>query len=181
MKVQLKNVRLSFPHLFAAQASEMGKPKYSATFIFEPGSANEKVMLEAIEQVGKEKWGPKWPAVKKSLTAGLKICLKDGDMKSQYAGFEGNMFVAASNVKRPLVVDRDASPLTEADGKPYGGCYVNASIDIWAQDHAQYGQRINASLLGVQFVKDGESFGGGLSASTDDFEPLEVEDADDLV
>lgn len=87
------------------------------------------------------------------------------------------MYVSARNALRPLVVDVNKAPLTAEDGKPYAGCYVNASIELWTQDN-NYGKRVNATLRGVQFYKDGESFAGGGVASDDDFDDLT---ADDLV
>mgnify|MGYP001230954780 CR=1 FL=1 len=51
--------------------------------------------------------------------------------------------------------------------------YVNANIELWAQNNA-YGKRINATLLVVQFSKDGEPFGeGGSSASVNDFDSVD--------
>jgi hypothetical protein len=73
-----------------------------------------------------------------------------------------------------LVIDVNKSPLTEEDGKPYAGCFVNASIELWVQDN-NYGKRINATLAGVQFYRDGEHFGGGSIADTDDFEDMTAE------
>uniref|UniRef100_UPI0025B91E9B ssDNA-binding protein n=1 Tax=Candidatus Symbiopectobacterium sp. TaxID=2816440 RepID=UPI0025B91E9B len=82
---------------------------------------------------------------------------------------------------RPLVIDRDRSALTAADGKPYAGCYVNATIDIWAMDN-NFGKRINASLGGVQFLCDGDAFAGGGVATPDDFENMsEGADAEALI
>ena len=49
-------------------------------------------------------------------------------------------------------------PLTEDDNKLYPGCYVNVVITLWAQNN-KFGKRINANLLAVQFVKDGNPFG----------------------
>ena len=76
---------------------------------------------------------------------------------------------------RPLVVDADKSPLVAEDGKPYSGCYVNASVELWPQDN-NYGKRVNATLMGVQFFRDGESFSGGGVASEDDFDDVTVDD-----
>jgi hypothetical protein len=86
------------------------------------------------------------------------------------------MFVAASaqETAPPTVVDAARQALTERSGKPYAGCYVNASIELWAQDNA-YGKRINATLRGVQFVRDGDSFGAGSrAAAPDEFDEIEV-------
>jgi hypothetical protein len=55
----------------------------------------------------------------------------------------------------------------------YGGCYVNASIDVWVMDNS-YGKKVLASLNAIQFVKDGEAF-GSKSEAADDFEDLDDE------
>lgn len=182
MKIKLQNVRLAFPQLFEAKTvNGEGEPAFSATFLMEPNHPAVAELRAAFEKVGKEKWGAKWPNVKKEIEAKDRLALHDGDTKADYAGFEGNFFVSSRNKTRPLVIDRDKSPLTAADGKPYAGCYVHASIELWCQDNA-YGKRINASLRGVQFYKDGDAFAGGGAASEDEFD--DIEDgalADDLV
>ena len=52
---------------------------------------------------------------------------------------------------------------------------------VWKQDN-NYGQRINANLLAVQFIKEGERFGGSKGASKEDldegFDELEVAEED---
>lgn len=172
MKLRLTNVRLAFPALFEPKTvNGEGDPAFSATFLLEQNHPCVAEIREAMENLGKEKWAAKWPAIKKELDARDKGALHDGDSKSSYAGFEGNLFVSARSKTRPLVIDRDKTPLVERDGRPYGGCYVNATIDLWAQDNA-YGKRINASLRGVQFVKDGDAFGGGGVATADEFDDL---------
>lgn len=181
MKVKLKNVRLSFPHLFQPQENKDGGAKFNAAFLIEKGAPVLKEIEAAMVAVAKEKWGAKWEAVYKSIKAADKLALHDGDTKAEYAGYEGCMFINASNAARPLVLDRDKSVLTEEDGKPYSGCYVNATIEIWAQDNS-YGKRINAGLGGVQFAKDGDRFGGGTTGDESDFDELEAgADAEDLV
>jgi len=183
MKVMLNNVRLAFPNLFKpTTVNGEGEPAYSASFILPADHPQLPVIQKAQEEVGRAKWGDKWAAVKKELAAKDRNALHDGDTKSQYDGFEGNFFVSsrAKQSARPTVIDRNKSPLTEGDGRPYAGCYVNASIELWAQDNA-YGKRINAQLRGVQFYRDGDSFGGGSPASSDEFESVEDgATADDL-
>jgi Protein of unknown function (DUF2815) len=182
MKVKLNNVRLAFPALFEPKTvNGEGEPRFSAAFIFPPDHPCVKEIEAAIAQVAKEKWGPKADSILKSLRTGLKVCLHNGDEKAEYEGYPGNMFVSASNKARPLVIDRDRSALTAADGKPYAGCYVNTSIDIWAMDN-NFGKRINASLGGVQFYRDGDAFAGGGVASEDDFDDVsEGADAESLI
>ncbi|MCK9988683.1 MAG: hypothetical protein AzoDbin1_05155 [Azoarcus sp.] len=177
MKTMLKNVRLSFPTLFKPETfGGEGDPVYSASFIFPPGSDAAKAIEAAIEDAAKEKWAGKAKDVLKALRAAGKICLHDGDAK-EYDGYAGNLYVSARSKTRPTLLNRDKTPVAEADGVLYGGCYVNALLDVWAQDNA-FGKRINATLKGVQFVRDGDAFGGGAPASADDF-PDESEAEDD--
>ena len=172
MKIKLANVRLAFPALFEAKTvNGEGEPAFSASFLLPPDHPAIQILRDAFDGIGKDKWGAKWPAVKKEIEAKDRTALHDGDTKADYAGFEGNFFVSARNKTRPLVIDRDKTPLVASDGKPYAGCYVNASIELWAQDN-NYGKRINASLRGVQFFRDGDAFAGGGAASEDDFDDI---------
>lgn len=181
MEVKLKECRLAFAQVFnAKQVNGEGEPAFSASFIFPKNSPNVKVLNQAIEEVAREKWKEKTPVILKQLRSADKVCLHDGDLKENYEGFSGNFFVAARSKSRPLVVGRDKMPLTEEDGKPYSGCYVNAVIDVWSMDN-KFGKRINASLKGVQFVKDGDAFSASAPASPDSFDDLgEGADAGDL-
>jgi hypothetical protein len=179
MKVILKNVRLSFPELFTAgQFQGQGPKSYSATFIVQPGSEADQAITAAIESVAKEKWLAKAPAILKNFESKSK-CYVSGDLKA-YDGYEGNMILTAKKSEekgRPVVIGRDKQPLTEADGKPYAGCYVNAQVDVWAQDN-QFGKGVRATLVAVQFWANGDAFGSG-SASAD-FDAFEAGDEDDL-
>lgn len=180
--VKLQDVRLSFFDGFVPRAQtgddgKAGTPKYSSTFLFPKNHPAVAAINAAIEKVAKEKWGEKAPAILKSLRANGKVCLRDGATKSEYEGFDGNFFTAASSIKRPRIVARDNSPLTQNDGKPYSGCFVNGSIEVWAQDN-KFGKRVNAGLRGVQFLRDGDSFGGGgAPVGEDEFDALEGSDA----
>lgn len=182
MKVKLTNVRLAFPVLFEAKTvNGEGKPAFSASFLLDPADPQVKALNQAIEQVAKDKWGAKAEAILKQMRAQDKVALHDGDLKANYDGFPGNLYVSARSATRPLVIDKDKSPLTEQDGKPYAGCFVNASIELWPQDN-NYGKRVNAGLRGVQFFRDGDAFAGGGAASEDEFDDISSgATADDLV
>lgn len=172
MEIRLENCRGAFLQVFEAkQVNGEGEPAYSGSFIFAKDSPNVKRLNAAVDQVGKEKWADKAGPMLKQLRATDKICMHDGDLKPDYEGFPGNFFVSARSKSRPLVIDQKKEPLVQADGKPYSGCYVNVVLDIWAQDN-KYGKRVNASLKGVQFVKDGDAFSGSAPASADAFEDL---------
>jgi hypothetical protein len=170
MKLTLKNVRLSFPHLFQKATFSGNETKFEATFLLHKESQADQI--KALKTAIAEKLKTD---LKGAKLAADKICLRDGD-EVAYDGYAGHFSIKASNNKRPVVIDRDKSPLTEDDNRIYAGCYVNVIVELWAQDN-QYGKRINANLLGVQFAKDGEPFGdGGVSASADDFESLDDEE-----
>lgn len=179
MKLRLSNVRLAFPTLFEAKTvNGEGKPAFSASFLLDPADPQLTAINQAIDTCAKAKWGAKADAILKAMRGADKVFLHDGDLKENYDGFAGMLYVSSRSTTRPLVIDADKSPLTEKDGKPYAGCYVNASIELWAQDN-NYGKRINASLRGVQFLRDGDAFAGGAPASEDEFDDLTV-GADDL-
>lgn len=168
MKIMLSGVRLAFPALF--KTDKFGT--FSATGIFPKDHPAFKLVQDTIKAVATEKWGAKAPEILKALAAKDNVCLHNGDTKAEYEGYEGNFYVSARNEVRPKVLARDRSPLVPEDGKPYSGCYVNMLIELWAQDNKDYGRRVNASLLGVQFDKDGDAFSGGSVASENDFDDL---------
>lgn len=177
-KVVLKNVRGAFLNLWEPKKfGETGEARCNGSFLMDPstphGKSNIAAMQKAIIEVANEKWREKSKAVIQALKAKGDMCLQDGAAKSEYDGFEGMMFVSAGNKSRPVVVDKDKSPLTEADGKVYSGCFLNVSIDVWAQDN-KYGKRVNAKLLAVQFHADGAAFSGGAGYDDSDFEGEEA-------
>ena len=171
--VKLNDVRLSFANaLFEPQKVQgQGEAKFSASFILPPNHPGVAAIKAAMKAVAEAKWGAKAAETFMALKAGDKLALHDGDSKPQYQGYKGNLFVNASNKIKPLVIDGNKSPLAATSGRPYAGCYVNGSIELWAQDN-QFGKRINATLKGVQFLRDGERLAGGGVASADDFEAI---------
>jgi hypothetical protein len=169
MKIKLNNVRLSFPSIWRKSVYNGEETKFEATFLIDKKTQGDKVkeVEAAIATMIKEN-------LKGAKLGDDKKCLKDGD-NFEYAGYAGHMSIKASSTKRPLVIDRDKSSLTEEDGRIYAGCRVNATIELWAQNNT-YGKRINANLLAVQFYKDDEPFADGQKASIDDFDAFDDDD-----
>jgi hypothetical protein len=166
MMIKIKNARLSFPALFRKAVFQGAETKFEATFLIPKNDPVVKEIKAEIKRLLETE-------LKGAKLADDKICLKDGDA-FEYDGYAGHYSIKASTDKRPLVIDRDKTPLNAEDNKPYGGCYVNANIELWAQNNG-YGKRINAKLLGVQFAKDGEPFASGAVASVDDFDDFDDE------
>ena len=149
MKIVLKNVRLSFPNLWETiKYNGADLEKYGATFLIPKDDPQAKQVQEAIKSVGSEVLGKDW--------AKAKLCIMDGDSK-EYDGYQDMWAVKATTKRRPLVLDLDKSALTEEDDKVYPGCYVNASINIYAFTN-NYGKFVAASLNAIQFCRDGDSF-----------------------
>lgn len=195
MQVFINNARLSFPDLFRAKAFEEGStPKFGCDLIVVPetqvlavtadGTKKKTTMDKVLAAVAKEAWGDKGGKMLASLESKQK-CLRDGDTRTNndgdtYEGYEGCEYITAKNTRKPTVVDRDRTPLTEEDPRPYSGCFVNAKIDVYPNTKAKT-RGIFAALMGVQFAKDGDALGGGGVASAEDFDELDddFDDSDD--
>jgi hypothetical protein len=167
---KLSNVRLSFPDLFKAKSVKQDdEPKYGAAFLLDKEEHADQIkeIRELLWEMAMAGFGGKDKATELIQKGKLHMCLHEGSDKD-YDGYDKtNMFISTSSKRRPQVIAPDRSPLVEEDGKPYAGCFVNAVVRFWIQDN-NFGKRINAELLGVQFAKDGEPFGAA---------PLNVEDA----
>lgn len=188
------------------KTGEVSAGKFEATPVFGPNGANAKKVQAAIVQVAKEKFGgkptkvfdaegeavmengehkmlPAWDAILRSMIDDQKG-LRKGNLKKTaagdpYEGFEGMVYVNPKNATRPGIFDRDATPLAQEDGRPYSGCYGNVEIDIWALNKPNVTKRIVCDLLGVQFTRDGDAFGGGSAPSkAESFASLSAADDD---
>jgi hypothetical protein len=170
-RVTIKDVRLSYPHIFRPQryADGEGEPAFNCSFLIDKstkiGKINIGLIENAIEAALDKKYGGKnVPKIKAD-----KMCLKDGDADDE--GPEetiGMMILSARNATKPVTLDLDKTEVVEADGVLYAGCYVDAIVGIWVQDN-KYGKRINGSLEGVRFRRDGEAFGAA-RVTADDFD-----------
>lgn len=196
MKIAFQG-RLAFPDLFEAVKigdDPTSKPRFGATGIVAPSGkcviitdkldGDGKVIGkertpstfdDVIARVAKEKWKDKAAGTLATVKEKDRVCYRKSPKRNKsgdvYSGFEEHHWIQMGNEVRPLVLDRSKSPVTAQDGKVYAGCYVNFTADVWAQDN-KFGQRINATLLGVQFDKDGDAFSGGAPADADDFDDL---------
>ena len=165
----LTDVRVAFPAFFKKADNDFGDGdgKFEGTFLIAKGSPLAAECIKKIVAVANAKWKEKGPEILKGLIANNRVCFRDGDAVT-YDGFAGHHSLKASNDVKPRILGPNKEELTAEGGKPYSGCYVNASISFWAQDN-KFGKRINANLRGVQFVRDGVAFSGGGTASVDEF------------
>ena len=166
-KIKLNNVRLSFPSIFNKSEFNGQVGKFEATFLMNKESqakiiSDVEAQIALIQKDNKAKVSPD------------KLCLKDGEFVD-YDGYAGCMSIKAGSNRRPTVLGRDKAPVVEEDNIVYAGCYVNAVIELWFQDNS-YGKRVNCNLLGIQFAKDGDTFGAGDTDVSDDFDTIDNDD-----
>jgi hypothetical protein len=187
--VQLKHVRIAFiDELFEpGQYEGKGDFRHTATFIVEPGSANDKAIQAAIESEAKTAWGKNAASMLEDLRGDKKAFSYQKNKKDKagdiYDGFE-NMY-ALSGVRKqkdgaPLFLHNVKDPstgkaqrLNGKEGIIFAGCYVNAK-EMWAQQGTYRGMR--CGLLGVQFDAIGDNFGGASRATDDGFDAVDAED-----
>lgn len=172
--ILLRDVRLSYPHLFQKWGMNEGdKKKYSAKFLIDKTThaAEIKALGAHLAKMQQEAFKGRIP--------NDKLFVRDGAGSGKEE--QENCFIlAASEDKAPDVINRDKSRINEDDDIVYAGCYVNVLVRPWVQKN-QFGKRINANLIAVQFVRDGERFSGVERPDIDDaFGDIsdEFEDAD---
>jgi hypothetical protein len=184
-KIMLRNVRLSYEHIFTATSfEEGGDAKYSATFIIPKNHPDLPAVKRAFLEAGREEFpdafkSGAWP---KGYACGLKDADTDTDsmgeiLAEKNPAYAGCYILEANSTRRPVALNRDKSAVTEEDGVIYSGCYVNASLNAAGYTYAKVKKGVKAYLNGVQFVKDGERFGQN---AADDFDDLDG-DMDDLL
>jgi len=178
--IQLKNVRLSFPHLFKPKAFQAGQdPKYQATFLLDPTDKEHAAAIKEIKRQAKKVLVEKFGEMPEK--GDYKLCFGMADKhpkKKKYEGYEGMFYIATSNTIAPTCIDRRKREVVEADGVLYAGCYVNTNITLWPQDHPQGGKGVNANLRIVQFYQPGDAFGTA-KASVDEMDEVDIDDDED--
>jgi len=192
-RVQLIKVRLAFAQgLHKPNKGGSKDPtaalKYNCGLLIAPNDPQVQKIRAAMSAAAKEKWGDKAASEYNALMKMDKLALHDGDTKPEYTGYPGMLYlnpstpedtpptliITINGVNCTLDTYRD-DKVQQVEfqrllrQKFYGGAYVNASVQFWAQDN-DFGKRINVQLRGLQFNSDGDSFGGGGSpASADEF------------
>jgi hypothetical protein len=174
-KLVIPEARLAFGDaIFEKKSVNGGEPQFGCTLLLAPSSPAVAQITAEEERIAHEHWKDKADTMLQMIRAANNQALKPGALKAKFDGFMGNFFIAVNSKVRPTVVDRNGSPLTASDGRPYSGCYVLAHISLWTMDN-QWGQKINANLLGLQFLRDGDAFAGGPApSSAEEFQNLDA-------
>lgn len=195
-EVILHDVRFAFTNrLYSPDQNTSDKGdvtfKHSVSVLIPKGSKAHEEAEATITEVAKEKWKEGAGNIMKKLRANNDVCLRDGDLQfdkkgNVYAGFEGNMVIKASSKTETSTGvfqphwNRFGVKITDENAKEFAltqhhgirsGDYGTVRLLIWAQDHPQYGQKINCILKAVALKREGELLGG--SGGRSDEELLE--------
>lgn len=196
-KIILLNARLSFAALFQPDEQKQDdgtiRETWKSNFLFPKDDLDNCMAIykgvrmpvrqainAAFLDVKNKEWGPK---EKHPKLRPEKLCWRDGDLED-WEGYPGCFYISSSSSPKkgqPVITARPAVVTNRKDGNgnwieaqpggaasPYSGCYVNATIEVWAQDN-EHGKRLNARLKAVQFFKDGEMFGAAPTNPNEDF------------
>ncbi len=186
-KIMLRNVRLSYEHIFQPSAmDDNSTPKYSAELLIPKDHPDLPAVKRAIFEAGAEKFptafaqGKPWPM-------GFTAALKDADVDRDNNGLiiaeknpesKGHYILKTQSTRRPVTLGRRKEQLTEADGVIYSGCYINVSAAFDGYEYGKIKKGVTCYLNGVQFVQDGEPFGAN---AINDFDTLDGEEHDDFM
>lgn len=181
--IRIDNVRASYPHLDKpyAKADKDGKTpeaKFGIVGMLDKKThtAAKDLIIKVIKEIEQKE---------DTKVARDKKFIRDGD-DSDKKEYEGYWTVSAREARRPSVRNRKGDPMSEREivDTIYAGCYVNILIRPWFQNN-DFGKRINAGLVAVQFARDGEQIGEGRIDDEGVFESVEdggsgFDDDDDL-
>lgn len=158
--ILVNDIRFSFPHVAEPYESTdddgKKKKKYSLKGMMpkathKPAMRLMKRHMEAMMQKHQV-----------SDLASDRKYLRNGDDLGK-PEMKGHFVFSASEDTRPHLRDAAAQKIGVDEAKQmfYGGCWGNALIRPWWQNHQKHGKRVNAGLSAVQFVRDDEPFGEG--------------------
>lgn len=185
-KVMLRNVRLSYEHIFQPSAmDDKSTPKYSAEVLIPKDHPDLPAVKRALFEAGAEMF-PQAIAAGKPWPMGFTCALKDADKDTDGNGVliaeknpesKGHYILKTQSSRRPQTVGRRKEQLTEADGVIYSGCYINVSAAFDGYEYGKIKKGVTCYLNGVQFVADGEPFGAN---AANDFDVLDGGAGDDI-
>lgn len=158
----LEGPRLSFPHMFSPGMYE-GKPstRLSAGFLI---PKEEKAIAKAIMQQMMLVARSQMPKIKK-LTQLKNVKFKSNE--DEEGEVDGWILLSTNDLKHPPVYfnhkgKKERDPIgAGAEETLYGGCHVKAKFQVNGDSD---NKKVWVNLAAIQFLEDGERFGGaGLS------------------
>lgn len=177
-KVITGKVRLSYVHLFEANASfEGGDPKFSCVILVPKSDTKTIRAIRAAQKVALE--NGKATKFNGSIPKNWKDTFRDGDEDSDLdknPEYAGHYFMSVSNKTRPGVVDQDVNQIMDSS-EVYSGCYARVSINAFPFS-VQGNKGVSFGLNHVQKLADGEPL-GSVTKAEDDFTAVAYEEEDE--
>jgi len=174
----LSNVRLSFPAIATPKAfEEGGKAMYGADLIMPPDHPGFAAFMKAVQEDALTKWQDKAQVILQMIHGDRKLrCYARGEERINKKtmmpldGYAGMVCLTAKKDRQPQIIGLDGIGIDPENTmqiqavarKLYGGCYVNAAVKPWLQDN-KYGKGVRCDFVAIQFFKDGEAFGEGVT------------------
>lgn len=180
--ILVSNARLSYFYGFKPYEGDDGNKSYCAHLIIPESHPQMGAIQKLIRKVAENKFKGQADVVLKQLAAQDRLCIHRGDVsKPGQDAYKGKLYISASSKIKPRILATVGGINQEIDedhdSAPYSGAWANVKINIWAQNN-KWGKRINAGLMGVQFVRhDDRLSGAGRVASIEEF-GLAASDAD---
>lgn len=165
--IKIENVRFSYPHLdkpYAGKGEDgkAQKPKYGIVGMLPKKThvAAKDLIVEAMNELLKQNDNA-------TVSSDKKFC-RNGDDHEKADTYGGHWIVSAREERKPSVRNKRGELVSEPEkiaDLVYGGCWGHILVRPWFQDGkkvgAGYGKRVNAGLVGVQFIRDDKPFGEG--------------------
>jgi hypothetical protein len=187
--VKTGEVRFSFCHLFEPSSFNDQKPKYSLSILIDKSDkatlAAIKKAYEAAKQVGVERYGKAFASKASPLIRPVGSnygLLKDADQDDELAAdpnYANHFVMNLKSDKAPQVLARETGRkrLTKEDGGEdivYSGCFGKVTFNVYPYQNVATG--ISAGLNNVLKTRDGDRFGGWVSAEDDFADDLQDDD-----
>lgn len=195
--VLLPRFRLSYPSLLEAKEGEWKgqktEPRYTAVALFEPDSIKGLYPFwRATYALASTYLGKKAESFVVGVNNGSSLIKPNEDYIAgrvakgkDVAGLDqiyvkGGAFLNISRAAKKgpvLLVGKDRQPLLREDAikELYAGCYCQATIELFAMD-----DKIATRLVAVMKVGEGDRLSGGVQASVDHFDSVNIVDDTDF-
>ena len=173
-KIVLKNVRINYPKLAAAQEnrfSQDGKKFYSAQIVIaEDDKTNLSLVMQGIKEAFVDKFGAK---AEKTYKAALENKNTRGLQHDTDKGYYYLNAKRREENSAPVVFSADLKRrITTASEMPQSGDYIDVVVQSWCYD-VSGSKGVAFELVSIHYRGEGEPFpGSGIKASADDFEAL---------
>lgn len=187
LHIVTRGVRVAYPHVFEPVENTLsGKKEYSCQLRFYKSNPDHMAQVEKIREAmkvaAKAYWG-------EDAARNMRDALDSKNTRWLREDADGEYFFVSLKRREqdgaPRVVARDKTiTLRPEDGKVYSGAVMNAVFDIWcysgkAKSGASIPAGFSATLMGLQFVADGDPIGGASVAKDTDFDDLGTEETND--